>query len=269
MTQKSPLDFEKFDNKSFVLRLTVPQKQINDTYLDQLQNIQKTYEAKGFRQGKVPLDVIRQNIPQDKVLEDIAPSLISHLYQHALKDHDLKPIVPPKVKITNPPLTTDKDWQVEITSTELPQVKLDPSYSSKIKKLKIEDKNKLLEEIFKVLVESSLVNLPPVLIEVELEDRLSQLIDELQKVHLTVDQYLKSKQLTPKLFEENLVRNITQEWQLNLAINQIAIDQHLKVDQAEIDQAVKQNPTLASNPHFIHHYLLQQKVVDYLRKLIL
>lgn len=271
MTPKSPLNFEKFENKSFVLRLVIPKKEIIQASLDQLQKAQKTYELKGFRQGKVPLDIISQNIPQDELLEKAIPDLISHLYQQTVKDHHLRPIISPKVKVTNPPLSSDKDCEIEITSTELPDIKLDPAYTVKIKKLKPDknNPNSPASEIFKTLIESSTVNLPPILIETEMENRLSQLIDELQKVHLSVEQYLKSKQLTPKQFEEALTKNITQEWQLNLAINQVATNEHIEIEKTEIEKLIKQNPNLAQDPYLVHHYLLQQKVIEFLKKLIL
>ena len=59
-------------------------------------------------------------------------------------------------------------------------------------------------------------------------------------------------------------QRISEEWTLNLAISQIALSQKITPDAKEIEEIVKKNPKLSSNPDLAYYLLTQQKVIDYL-----
>jgi hypothetical protein len=54
------------------------------------------------------------------MFEEVASHLISHLYADQIKENDLKPIIQPQVKFTSKDPSFDNDWEVEISSCELP-----------------------------------------------------------------------------------------------------------------------------------------------------
>ena len=66
------------------------------------------------------------------------------------------------------------------------------------------------------------VDLPLVLVEEEVNLRLSQLVDQVQSIGMTMDQYLSAKQLTPEKLRESYQKTAKEMLILNLALDKIA-----------------------------------------------
>jgi FKBP-type peptidyl-prolyl cis-trans isomerase (trigger factor) len=272
-------DLSRQKDKSFTLKLTLPKKDINDTRQKILADIQKDFQKDGFRKGNVPLAIIQESISASQLIEEVASRLLSQIYSQKVKEYDLKPILSPKIKFLTPPENFDQDWVVELTSCEMPQVDLKPDFQKEIsqfnKSQKSESKDaktKKPEEvkansIFDILVKHSHVDLPPVLLENELQHRLSRLIDQTSQAGLTVEQYLQTKNLTLEKYQQMLTSQVNEEWQINLAINKIAQEQKIEITPQEAKDFVQKNPRLGGNADMAHFLLTQQKVLDYLKTL--
>lgn len=256
-------------DKTFIATFTITPEEIASAHQETLQSIQKDFETKGFRKGKAPLEVIKQNISESKIIEEILSHLVSHTYSHIIQDNNLKPVIQPQVKILNPPITLDKEWQVEIIGCELPETKLDPKYKTAIKKVNgnKDDENKKLTEIMDILAKNSQVDIPEILIKADVEKKLADLIDQTQQAGLTVSQYLKNRQQTAEEYQKNLEVQVKNEWIINLAIDNIAKTEKIEVSQSEVDELVKKNNQLGQNLNLVYYLLTQQKVFDFLRKL--
>ena len=262
-------DLKKQDNKLFTLNLEIKLSDIKKEYQEHLKHFQANFETKGFRKGKAPLDVVEQNISPGKLFEEVASHLISHVYGEKIKEYELKPIVQPQIKFTNKDVDFDHDWQVEITSCELPDIKLNDKYLSEIKNInsdkEITDENKKIEKIIDALVKNGQVELPEILIESDTQNQLTQLIDQSRQAGISVSDYLKNKGLTLEQYKENLKKQLTKEWTLNLAITQIAKEQKIEVSEKEVTDISTSNPSLNQNTNFIYYLLTQQKVFDFLK----
>jgi len=265
-------DLKKQDNKVFTLTVEIKVADIKAEYQEHLKKFQAEYETKGFRKGKAPLEVVEQNINPEKLFEEVASHLISHAYGHKIEENGLKPIIQPQVKFLNKDVDFDHDWQIEITSCELPEIKLNDKYLAEVKKINsdktITDENQKIEKIIDSLVKNSQVELPEILIESDTQNQLSQLIDQSRQAGISVADYLKNKGLTLEQYKENLKKQLTKEWTLNLAITQIAKEQKFEVTQTEVEDISKNNPSLGQNINFIYYILTQQKVFDFLKKLL-
>ncbi|HEX8923476.1 MAG TPA: trigger factor [Patescibacteria group bacterium] len=266
---------KKSKDKTFILTLTIPQSDITAEYESHLKNIQKDFETKGFRKGKAPLEVVKANVSQPNLMEDILNHLLSHAYTDEIKNNDIKPIIEPRVKILNPPITLEKDWEVEFTGAEMPDLSLKPAYQEEIKKSSKsspktdtkEAQTAELDRIFDIVLKNSSVELPEILIEAGVDNRLSQLVDQTAQAGISVDQYLESKKMTLEQFKDSLKDDVRKEWILNLAINKIAADEKLEVSQDELKKQLETNPQLANNINLLYYLLQQQKVVSFLTKL--
>lgn len=265
-------NLKKLDNKIFILNIEIKLNDIKNKYQECLKNFQNNFETKGFRKGKVPLEIVEQNISPEKLFEEVSSDLISHVYGEKIKEYNLKPIVQPQVKFTNKDIDLDHDWTIEITGCELPEIKLNDKYSSEIKTINsdktITDENQKIEKIIDVLVKNGQVELPEILIESDTQNQLTQLIDQSRQAGISVNDYLKNKGLTLEQYKENLKKQLTKEWTLNLAITQIAKEQKIEVSKEEVAKIAASNPSLNQNINFIYYLLTQQKVFDFLKKLI-
>lgn len=262
-------NLEKQKNKVFTLNIEVKVADIKNEYQKHLKHFQSHFETKGFRKGKAPLEVVEQNINQEKMFEEVASHLISHSYGEKIKEYNLKPIIQPQVKFINKDVDFNHDWQIEITSCELPEIKLDKKYVNDIKKInsdqKITEESQKTEKMMDVLIKNGKVELPDILIESDTQNQLSQLIDQARQAGITVNDYLKNKNLTLEQYKENIQKQLVREWTLNLAITQIAKDQKIEVSEKEINDIISANPSFKEKTNFLYHLLTQQKVFDFLR----
>lgn len=256
-------------DKTFVLNFTLKQADIASTQQHVLQEIQADFETKGFRKGKAPLEVVKNNVSETKLIEEILTHLISEEYQKKISAQKLHPIIQPQIRVLNPPLTLDKDWQIEVTGCELPEITIDSKYIAEIKKINTgkENDNEKLNLTIESLIKHSQVEIPEILIKADIENKLSQLVDQTQQAGITVDAYLKSRQQTLEQYQESLKGQIKSEWITNLAIDKIAKDQKMEVSPQEVDELTAKNPALAKNLNLVYYLLTQQKVFDYLKKL--
>ena len=269
MTNSIATELKKNDDKSFVLNLTIAAATISSTYQQVTLQAAQEVEVKGFRKGKAPLDVIEQHLSAEKILEETAQKLIPELYAQKVKEYELKPIVQPQIKITNPPITKDKDWQIEITSCELPDLSLS-AYEVEIKKInqeKGDDKEKHVNQILDTLLKSAKVTLPQILIQAEVNYKLSRLVDQTNQAGISVQTYLKNQNTTLENYQKNLEEQTTKEWTLNLAIDQIARDQKIEVSPVELETELKKYPAEKVDQNFLNFVLLQNKTLNYLQTL--
>jgi len=263
---KTNKTISKLTDKTFTLSLKIKKTQIQEENNKVLKSIQKTYKSTGFRVGKVPLEIISQNISPQKIIEEMASSLLPHLYSQKIKKLKLNPIIQPQVKFVNPPISLDKDWQIEITSCELPDLNLKTGYVAQIKKLNLNKNKDQTRPILDVLIKNSQVKLPQILLDTEMQKQLSSLVDQTQQAGLEIGQYLKSKNTTLEEYKKNLLKQIKEQWIINLALDKICQKEKLKIDQEDIQKALKINPTINPQSEHLHHILLQQKTLDFLKK---
>ena len=264
-------EIQKLKDKSFILNITIPTTDIQKEYAHVLSHAAHDIDIKGFRKGKAPIDVVESHLDQIKLLEQVAQNLISDIYQAKIKEYDLKPIIQPQIKILNPPISKDSDWKIEIAGCELPEVDLKDLKEKVVKinlNIKLKDeKEKKLDAIFDTITKTVKVDLPEILINADVQNKLSQLIDQTQAAGLTVAQYLKSKNTTQEKYQQELKDQVAKEWTLNLTIDQIASDNKIEVDQKEIETLVSKNPKARTNLNMLYYVMRQQKVLEYLQSL--
>jgi len=103
------------------VRVVVPAEKIDSEVLQRLQKATKTVNIKGFRKGKVPLNVVKQQYGK-AVRQEVMGEVVNSSFYEAIKQEDLKPVGQPKIDGI-----VDKDGQdLEYTATfeVYPEVKL-------------------------------------------------------------------------------------------------------------------------------------------------
>lgn len=258
---------QKFPDQAFTLQLIVSPAEIDKEYQQLLISIQKTFKSKGFRQGKVPLNIVKQGVSSTDIIQELVSRLIPKLYTQKVKQYNLKPIIQPQVKFKNPPATIDKEWQIEITGCQLPQLTLKNSYISPIKKINQTKNKNQLNQILDTLIKNSQVKLPSILIQADLQKQLSSLINQTQQAGLTIDQYFQSQKTNLEEYKKRLSTQIKRQWTINLALDQIAKKEKIEVKPEDIKKATPKDNPATVDPATLHHFILQQKVIDFLKKL--
>ena len=268
---KTNHQFKQSKDKSFIINLTISAVDIQHEYQHVLREIQANFEKKGFRKGKAPLDVVEQNISPQTVIEEVLNHLLPVAYREIVEEHHLKPITEPTIKILSEKLSLDTDWELELSSVELPEVVINKNLYLDIKKLNLEknlDVKEKNNKIISLILRHTEVLFPEIIINNDINRRLSELVEQLQSAKLTVNDYLKNKKTTLPEYRKELEKQIKDDWSLNLAINQISLDQKLEVDKKELDEVFAKSPELKNDPNLVYYLLTQQKVLNYLQNIV-
>lgn len=230
MDQATPS--EKADNP-VVFTVTIPWAQVAAAYQSQLQELANTVTLDGFRPGKVPLSMVEEKIGKKRVFSDTIQKVLPPAYQAEIKNRNLVPMISPRVKATA--MDEGKDWQFEIAVVIKPTIDLG-DLETKLKDAlapgKIvspgkqeQSKDEKMRLAFDMVLSTVNVELPALLVEEEVNFRLSQLVDQLQAIGMTVEQYLSSKQLTADTLRQSYEKTAREALKLNLALDKIATDQ--------------------------------------------
>jgi len=291
-----PMDKSKSENKgkkltfqlkwpekaTFELQIVIPWNKIRQEYQATLRTLAAETQIPGFRKGKAPLATVEEKIGKEKIYQHLIQRLIPSLYQEALQQHQLSPIIEPQIILES--VKENQPWKIKIISCVAPQVKLG-KYKEEIRKInasgkiwtpqkgtkeateeeKALEKEKLLQQILQKLTEVARVKIPSLVIKSELQRRLASLIDQLQKAGLTLDQYLYTKKQTIEELKKELRSQITREWQLELILEKVADEEKITVDEKEIKSLEKNKSPL--NPYLLARLVRRRKTLDYLASL--
>lgn len=257
-------------DKSFTISFTITVAEIDKEYQHTLSHVAADFETKGFRKGKAPLNVVKAQVSEEKMLDEVVNHTLSEKYDEIIKSNKLKPATQPAVVIKNPPFALDKDWQIEITGAQIPDIKIDPKAYTEIKKINADEKlekEKKTDAVMKVILENSQTSIAKIILDNEIERKLTNLVDQIQHAGLTFDSYLKNKNQTLDQLKHEMEHQAQDEWTLNLAISQISEEHKLDPTETEIKEIISKNPQLSQNPSLVIYLLTQQKVINYLLSL--
>ncbi|MCL5746955.1 MAG: trigger factor family protein, partial [Patescibacteria group bacterium] len=135
---------QKLEDGTINLTITIPNALIKKTFEEELNEAVKTADLPGFRKGKAPKKLVEEKIDKNKIQEKILQKLIPQAYIEAVKEHDLKPVLNPKIHIAPNQIGVEKidkgeDWQFTAVTCEAPEVNLN-AYKEAIQKLTAKSK---------------------------------------------------------------------------------------------------------------------------------
>lgn len=270
---------QKLDDSTIKLTITIPANEVKKAREEVLDQTSQNAKLSGFRKGKAPKKLVEQNIDTEKVREEVLKKLLPQAYIEAIQKHNLRPIINPKIHVEK--LEEEKDWQFVALTCEAPEVQLG-KYKEEIQKITAKSKiivpgkepqKPAFEDIVKALLESAAITIPGLLIEHEVDRLLSQMLDEVKKLGLTLDQYLSSTNKTPQSLRDDYQKKAENDIKLEFALQKIAESENITVEQTEIDEAIQkakddtERKHLEANKYLLASILRQQKTLDFLKSL--
>lgn len=279
MADKVTSTIERKEDGTIVLQITVPHSKVETARENVVNQVTDTAKMPGFRPGKAPKKLVEESSNKDKIREEILKVLLPDAYVEAVQEHDLKPIINPRIHVEK--LDDDKDWVFTAETVEMPKIDLN-GYKDNVKKVTAKSKIAIpgkeqqetnLDEIVKALLDSVKLTIPQMLIDYEVDRLLSQTLDEIKRLGLNLDQYLASTNKTADQLRAEYAQKAASDIKLEFALQQVAEDEKLTVEQKELDEAVEKakNPQerahLESNRYLLASIIRQQKTLDFLRSL--
>lgn len=282
---------QKHPDGGLELTVTIPQKKVKEAYDKALADLTQRAEIKGFRKGKAPRKLVEEKIGKSKIYEEVLQTLVPKAYLEAVKEHDIKPAMSPKIQVVS--FEEGKDWQFKATTAELPKIKLGP-YKEAVRQAIAADKiwvpgkekdkdekapqrseEEKMAKIFAALLEAVKLDLPAAMVQEEVDRMMSRLIDQLSKLGLTVDRYLASQGKTADQLRQEYEKQAGETLKLELILAQIAEDEKIEIKEEEIDQMIKTIPDEKTRKNletpqekaYLRQILKKRAVLDSLAKL--
>ncbi len=270
------------------LTITIPFSEVVKTKNAVVEEMIQNATLPGFRKGKAPKKLVEEKLDKSAIQEEVLKKLLPKFYVDAVSENKLKPIINPKIHVgkfedlsTLSEQSESKGWTFTALTCEAPNIELG-SYKENVKK--ITAKSKIIipgkepekpksEDIIKALLDSVTGQIPKILIDQEVDRLLSQLLDEVKKLGLNLDQYLSSTGKTPETVRKDYEQKAENDIKFEFALQQIADKENITVDQKEVDEAVnkakdeQERKNLEANRYLLTSILRQQKTLDFLRNL--
>lgn len=277
---------QKEPNGTIRLTITIPSIEIKKTWEEVMTEVVNNAEIQGFRKGKAPRKLVEEKADKEKIREEVLKKLLPVAYTEAIKTQGIKPIINPKIHVEkledpSPAGEPNKDWQFTALTCESPVVKLG-KYKESIKSVTAKNKIAIpgkeptpakFEDIVKVLLENITAEIPSILVDNETDRLLSQTLEDVKKLGLTLDQYLSSTGKNPQVLRDEYKKKAENDIKLEFALMKIAEEEKITVEEKEINEAIHAGKTeeekknLEANRYLLASILRQQKTLDFLKNL--
>jgi trigger factor len=94
-------------------RVVVPSGEFEEKVASRLGEIGRTIQLRGFRPGKVPMQILRQRFG-NSVRGEVLESTLQDTSADAIREHNLRPALPPKVDIVSFSEGTDLEYKMSL-----------------------------------------------------------------------------------------------------------------------------------------------------------
>ena len=277
---------KKLPGGTLEFTITIAWSQVKGIYDKIFALLLAEVELPGFRKGKAPLDLAVKQIDSAKVYEEVLKELLPQVYAEAVKEHAAHPIISPKVEVVE--AAENKDWKVRAITCEKPEIVLgnyhkaiSDLHASKKVKIWLPGENKTedakenevtIGELLDALSKTITVTVSPILLEQEVNRMLSNLLNQTQKLGLTVDDYLRSQNKTTEQLRSEYTKEAEKTLGMEFALEEIADSEKVTVDESEIDTIINNAKTpdekqnLQNQRYYIASVLRRQKTLQQLLK---
>ena len=131
------------------LHITVEPQAFDAFYQKELQNTQKNAKVKGFREGKVPLNMVEKFYGQD-IKRQVLKNMVDQSYSQAVGEKGLKPVSQPQIEPTDESgqlLFDNHEVRYIATFEVLPDIELKEYKGFKLEKTKVEVTDQDIEQV--------------------------------------------------------------------------------------------------------------------------
>lgn len=271
-------------------------------YQKTLVTLSRRLKLDGFRKGKVPPHIAEQHLGESDVLHLALEDIISEVYQETVESLKKHPLTQPDLKIIS--LKRNSDWILQAEIAEHIHIELDnfrkdvekalqaakkqwketseARKKGKESEIKSENEQKhqersfLLGEIYRALVTTYRPQIPELMLRREVEQELHALQHQLEGISMSLDDFLKRRNLTPQELSEQIAAEALARLQLQVILGEIAEKEKMTVSDKEVEaylQTVGDSAALTKAQQDVHYFLwvkeslLKQKITDLLLSL--
>lgn len=277
----------KKDDGTVQINLTIAWADIEKNREEVIAQEAKKIEVPGFRKGKAPVEKVVERIPQELLMEKTLAKILPKMFTEAISEHKINPAMYPKFELIS--AKEGEDWQTRATTAELPDFDLG-DYKKTVKNAKTSDiwtpdkgdpkaEKELTREQKENMALQALQNayqfpLPEILVDEEINSRLSSLLQRLEKLGITLESYLSSLKKTAEELRAEYRQQAQNAIRMDVLLGRIAQEEKITVEEKEIEvflgaaKASGSAPVDESQKSTIRSFLIKRKVIDSLASLV-
>lgn len=241
MTDKITSVIAREEDGNIQITFTIPFVLIEHAKEEAILEMAGEVDVAGFRKGKAPLEKVKEKINENKLIEHALGHILPKALSESITTHKLKPAIYPKYELIS--AKENETWQIRAITCELPKIELGNYKKAIIVPGKDPAKTPTPEEkenvVIKTLLETIKIKIPRILIEEEVSGRLSSLLSRLEKLGLALESYLTSMGKTVEVLKFEYETQAKEAISLDLILNKIAETENLKVNEKDIEGALK------------------------------
>lgn len=282
---KQGVTVAKTDDGTVQMTFVISWAEVEKAEKEATTKLSSTVTVPGFRAGKAPVETAASHIPRETLVQETVTSLLPAMISQAYKDHDITPIMYPKLELLH--AHDGEDWEIRATTAQFPEIKMG-DYKEKIKgaiatnsiwtpeKGKVEEQKEMSPEekeniALRTILETVEVNLPNILVEEEADHRVANLLARLEKLGLSLESYLASQSKDVQTVRAEYAQAARESLKLELVLGKVAEEEKIVVDEKEVDAFAKvteADPRRAGQPvtpeerNTIRTLLLKRKAID-------
>ena len=229
MDSKITSKIEKKDSGNIEVLYSIPADLIAHSKDEVVKELGKDMTLPGFRKGMAPLTKVESSLSVDTLNEHILSHILPSAFSDSIKEHNLRPAMYPKFEVVK--IGQGSDWEIKAITCELPKVVLG-NYKKKLK-------SKTVDEAIKELPEIIALKIPQLLVDEEVNERLSQLLARIEKLGLQLEGYLKSVGKTVEELRNEYQKQAHDAISLEIILNEIANEEKIEVTESQVDDFIK------------------------------
>lgn len=283
-------ELNKTADGTIELTITIPWNKVKKSYDKIVDEEIKQVEVKGFRKGKAPRELAEKKLDNEKLWQQVLEKVIPEYYSQALQKEQIKPILTPHVQLLK--TARDNDLVFKATTAEAPKVELgnykealENLAAKKAPKIWVPDhrpaspsgrrpaeeagdaKKVTLDKLLNRLLNVIEITIPAILVERQTNQQLTQLLDQVKQVGMTVQQYAQSKGKTVEQIRKEIEEEAAKTLKLEFILEKVADVEKISVDEKEIEDFInkskdeKEKDALRKQRYYIASLLRRQKTL--------
>ncbi len=250
----------KGEKNTYQVEVTIPASVVDEGLKEALTHEAENVEIKGFRKGKAPLDLVKESIDESKLRGHMLNHMLPEMYSRIITENKLRPIVDPKFEIVQ--FEEGKDLIIKMVLIEKPSIvlkefkeALKAKYKSKNEKKEEpkepeskdkENKKEPLElsneEVVEVLVSNSKVELAEELIKEETDRMIANMIDQINRMGINLEQYLSSVKKTAEQIRAEYMDTAKRTLHADFAVTEVAFTEKVTITDEDVEKSIEAVP---------------------------
>lgn len=248
------------------ITLTIPWSEIEKKREEAVDQLAADVTVSGFRKGKAPRAKAKEALDPAKVLDKALGAILPDKFADAVREHNLRPAIYPKFELAR--AKESEDWQIVATTCDYPQITLG-DYKKILKKADAKKDKALVEaEALETILSVSEVSVPELIIDDEVNARLTNLLSRIEKLGLSLESYLASLGKNAEELRKEYRLQAEKTLKLEFILGEIVRAEKLTVGKREIEEFAKTTQVDPTKTREIETLLLKRKAIDFITSLV-